>query len=216
MNSFSAAGKFGVGLTNSTYWASDMKLLEFKTVSDGTTGAWKAKGIIDITKAELSNQDMRSSVDITVEFTLPTTSDTSMNDADYVGLELPFFWMSVSQWADGTGAPSATLSLGTTTGTGTAAKTTYAAVKGKVSHVSGCNFVFELDTTATKLKEGSKYRLVVSGVPSAWHATWGPMMNLGSLSISVGKVASGGTGWSSAQFFNPLKAMASKSGLELL
>merc|ERR1711881_284171 len=139
MNAFSAAGKFGVGITNSTYWASDMKVLEFKTVSDGTTGKYAAKGIIDVTKVELSSSDMRSTTDITFEFTLPVTSDTSMTDTDYVGLELPFFWMTVPQWADGTGAPTASLSLGTTTGTGTAAKTTYAAVKGKVSMVTGCN-----------------------------------------------------------------------------
>lgn len=191
-----------------------MKVLEYKTVSDGTTGKWGAKGIIDVTKVELSSVDMRSTTDITIEFTLPTTSDTSMNDADFVGLELPFFWMTVPGWVDGSVAAAAALSLGTTAGT--PAKTTYAAVKGAVSMVSGCNLVFELDTAATKLKEGSKYRFVVSGVPTAWHATWGPMMNLGSLSVSVGKVASGGSGWSSAQFFNPLKAQGAKKGLHLL
>lgn len=64
--------------------------------------------------------------------------------------------------------------------------------------VTGSNMVFELDTTATKLAEEATYKLTVSGVPTAWHATWGPMMNLGSLIVSVGKVASGSTGFSSA------------------
>lgn len=197
-NTYSTAGKFGVGLTNSTYWGTDMKVIDYKTVADGTKGTWAAKGILDVTKVSLSSTDMRSTTDITVEFTVPVTSDTSMASSDFVAMELPFFWMGVTSWADGTATPSASLSLGTTTGTGAAAKTTYASVKGAVSWASGSNLVFALDTTATKIAENAKYRFVVSGVPTAWHATWGPMMNLGSLSISVGKLATGSTGWSSA------------------
>jgi anthranilate phosphoribosyltransferase len=41
-------------------------------------------------------------------------------------------------------------------------------------------------------------------------------MALGSLVVSVGKVATGGTGYSSAQLFPALKAMAAKTGLSLL
>jgi hypothetical protein len=41
-------------------------------------------------------------------------------------------------------------------------------------------------------------------------------MNLGSVVVSVGKVASGAFGWSSAQMFPALKAMAPATGLNLL
>jgi hypothetical protein len=55
MNAHTAAGKFGVGLTNTTYWASDMKLVEFKTVTDTATGVWGAKAPLDVTSMVLSN-----------------------------------------------------------------------------------------------------------------------------------------------------------------
>lgn len=40
MNLHAAAGNFGVGLTNSTYWASDKKLTEFVSAADTATGVW--------------------------------------------------------------------------------------------------------------------------------------------------------------------------------
>lgn len=89
---------------------------------------------------------------------------------------------------------------------------------GKVSQVSGCNVVFELDTTVAtnKMAEGKSYEFVLSGVPTAESGVMGPRMNLGSLVLSVGKVASGGTGYSSAQLFPALKAMAAPTGKALL
>lgn len=162
----------------------------------------------------MSSSDMRSTTDITVDFTAP--NNDAVTDADYVALELPFFWMGVDSWADGSATPSATLSLGTATTTGTKTTVAYAAVAGTVSHVSGCNMVFTLATAATKVAKNGLYRLTVSSVPTAWHATWGPMMNMGSLSVGLGKAATGGVAWSSAQFFNPLAAQAAKKGLTLL
>jgi hypothetical protein len=41
-------------------------------------------------------------------------------------------------------------------------------------------------------------------------------MHLGSMVLSVGKVASGGTGYSSAQLFPALKAMSAPTGKALL
>jgi hypothetical protein len=41
-----------------------------------------------------------------------------------------------------TAVPTASLKLGTTTGTGKTAKTTWATVAGKVTMVTGCNMVF--------------------------------------------------------------------------
>lgn len=93
-----------------------------------------------------------------------------------------------------------------TTGTGTAAKTTKTTMKGTVSHVSGCDVVFSLDTTATKLAEGKAYEFVLSGVPTGWNGASAAKMNLGSVVLSVGKTDKGGYGYSSAQLFNPLKA----------
>lgn len=90
MNAHAAAGKFGVGLTNSTYWMSDMKLVEFKTVTDTTTGVWGAKAPLDVTKIELSSSTVRSSTDITMEWNLLATTDTVTNGADYVAIQLPY------------------------------------------------------------------------------------------------------------------------------
>jgi hypothetical protein len=89
---------------------------------------------------------------------------------------------------------------------------------GKVSQVSGSNVVFELDTTVAtnKMAEGKSYEFVLSGCPTAENGAMGAKMNLGSLVLSVGKVASGGTGYSSAQLFPALKAMAAPTGKALL
>jgi len=124
--------------------------------------------------------------------------------------------MGVSGWMDGTSTATASLKLVTTTGTGTAAKTTKTAVKGAVSQVSGCNVVFALDTTATKLAEGSSYEFTLSGVPTTESAAGGAAMALGSAVLSVGKVATGGFGYSSAQLFNALAAQTAPTGKDLL
>merc|ERR1719486_796683 len=64
MNLHAAAGNFGVGLTNSTYWGTDKKLTEFKLATDTT-----------------------------MAFTLPATTDTVTASSDYVALQLPYQWM---------------------------------------------------------------------------------------------------------------------------
>jgi len=117
---------------------------------------------------------------------------------------------------DGTASATASLKLVTTTGTGTAAKTTKTAVKGAVVQVSGQNVVFQLDSTATKLAESASYEFTLSGVPTAEGAAGAASMMLGSVVLSVGKVATGGFGYSSAQLFNALPALTVPTGLALL
>lgn len=95
MNLHAAAGNFGVGLTNSTYWASDMKLTEFKVAADTATGVWGGKLAIDVTLMTISKSDLRSTSDITMAFTLPATTDTVTASSDYVALQLPYQWMGV-------------------------------------------------------------------------------------------------------------------------
>jgi hypothetical protein len=48
------------------------------------------------------------------------------------------------------------------------------------------------------MAEGKSYEFVLSGVPTSESGVFGPRMALGSLVLSVGKVATGGTGYSSA------------------
>jgi len=216
MNLHATAGNFGVGLTNATYWASDKKLTEFKAAADTTTGVWGGKLAIDVTSVSLSSNALRATTDITVAFMLPVTTDTVTAASDFVAVQLPYQWMGVSGWMDGSATATASLKLVTTTGTGAAAKTTKTAVKGAVSQISGCNVVFALDTTATKLAEGSSYEFTLSSVPTAENAVFGAQMNLGSLVISVGKVATGGFGYSSAQLFNALASQAAPKGKALL
>lgn len=67
-----------------------------------------------------------------------------------------------------------------------------------MSQVAGNYLVFALDATATKLAEAASYEFTVSGVPTCENAALGAQMNLGSMSLSVGKVATGGFGYSSA------------------
>jgi len=55
--------------------------------------------------------------------------------------------MGVASWMDGSATASASMKKMVTTGTGTAAKTTPTAMAGNVVQVSGCNVVFQLDTT---------------------------------------------------------------------
>ena len=216
MNLHAAAGNFGVGLTNSTYWNAEHKLTDFKLAADTTTGVWGGKLAIDVTQMTLSSNNLRGSSDITMAFTLPATTDTVTASSDFVALSLPYQWMGVSSWEDGTVTPSASLKLVVTTGTGSTATTKKTAVKGAVSQVSGCHVVFALDTTATKMAEGSSYEFTVSSVPTAENAALGAQMNLGSMSLSVGKVATGGFGYSSAQLFNAMASMAPAKGLNLL
>jgi len=106
--------------------------------------------------------------------------------------------MGVAKWADGTSAPTMSLSKITTTTTGGKTTSTSAKVACAVSHVSGCHAVCELDAKATKFAEKGVYKLVVGGVPTAENSAFGATMNLGSVVLSVGKKATGGFGYSSA------------------
>lgn len=214
MNSFGTALNFGVGLTNSTVWASRKWLNEYKTVVDAGTGSWAGKKPIDVTKVALSSSQVRSTTDITIDFVLPKASTTA--DSNYVAVQLPYQWMGVAKWMDGSAAPTMTLSKGTVSGTGTAKKTTYATVKGTVGMVSGCHAVFTLDTAATKLAEEGIYRLVVGGVATAENGAMAANMAMGSLVLSVGKSDKGGLGYSSAQLFNSLPALVPATGIALL
>lgn len=218
MNLHAAAGKFGVGLTNSTYWGTDKKLVEFATGDDTTTGSWMGKLPIDVTSMTLSKTLMRSTADITAAFTLPTTSDGVTGGSDFVAMTLPMQWGGVHAWADGTATATASLKLVTTTGTGTAAKTVKTTVNGAVSQVSGYTVVFELDAaaTTTKLAETGSYEFVLSGVPTAEKAAGAAAMNLGSVVLSVGKIADGGRGFSSAQLFPALPVLTVPTGKALL
>jgi len=204
MNKFAAAGNFGVGLTNSTIWASRSWLNEFKVVADGTTGVWGGKKPIDVTSVSMGTAvSPRSTVDIVVDFVLPKSSSTA--DSNYVAVQLPFQWGGVAKWMDGTAAPAMSLQLGTKSTT-TPVKTTYKTVKGTTGMVSGCHAVFTLDAAATKMAEEGIYRLTIGGVATAENGASAAQMNLGSLVISVGKTTAGGLGYSSAQLFNSLVA----------
>jgi len=90
MNLHAAAGNFGVGLTNSTYWGTDKKLTEFKLAADTTTGVWGGKAHIDVTSVTSSSTAVRGSTDIVIAFNLPATTDTVTNDANFVAVQLPY------------------------------------------------------------------------------------------------------------------------------
>jgi hypothetical protein len=164
----------------------------------------------------LSSYDMRGTADLTMAFTLPATTDTVTAASDFVAVTLPYQWGGVIAWADGTGTATVALNLVTTTVTGTVSSTKKTAVAGKVTQLSGCTVVFALDAKATKLAEGSSYELVLSGVPTTESKAGADAMMLGSVVLSVGKVASGGAGYSSAMMMPALKAMTVETGKNLL
>jgi hypothetical protein len=122
--------------------------------------------------------------------------------------------MGVHAWADGTGSAAAALKLVTKKAGSSDTKTT---IKGAVAQLSGCNVVFQIDAAETnKLKEGSHYEFTLSGVPTTESKAGADMMSLGSMVLSVGKMATGGFGYSSAQLFNQLKTGTVKTGQALL
>lgn len=158
---------------------------------------------------------MRSTADITAAFTLPASSGTA--DSDFIAITLPYHWGGVHAWADGTAVPSASLKLVTTEGTGAAAQIKKTAVKGAVTQYSGTTVVFELASDATKLAMTSSYEFVLAGCPTAeTYNGMGKYMNLGSVVLSVGKVAAGGLGYSAAPLFPALSAMVVPTGKALL
>lgn len=218
-NLFSTAGNFGVGLTNATYWASHKHLTEFKLAPDATaSGVWGGVSPIDVTSMTLSKSIMRSTADLTMAFTLPATSGTVTASSDFVALTLPFQWGGVHAWADGTGTATAGLKVVTTEGTGATKKTTKTTMKGSIVQLSGCTVVFGLDTTTATnvLAEGSSYEFTLSSVPTAEGAAGAKAMNLGSVVLSVGKVATGGFGYSQASLFDALPVLTAGTGIDLL
>lgn len=82
--------------------------------------------------------------------------------------------------------------------------------------VTGCDFVFKLDTAATKLAETKSYRLSVKSVPTVADKATADMLNLMNVVVSVGLMASGGTGYSQAQGFPALSAASLPAGTQLL
>lgn len=127
--------------------------------------------------------------------------------------------MGVASWMDGSATASASMKKVTTTGTGTTASTTKKEMAGNVVQVSGCNVVFQLDTTkdATNvMAEKGSYEFVLSGVPTTESKAGADAMNLGSVVLSVGLYAKGSYGWSSAPLFNALKVGTLPKGLNLL
>ena len=89
MNSFATAGTFGVGLMNHTSHT-NMQVNEWGEATDGTTGAWAGVLPIDVNALVVSSSQMRSSTTVTIDFTLPTTTGTVTEGADYVALTLPW------------------------------------------------------------------------------------------------------------------------------
>lgn len=65
--------------------------------------------------------------------------------------------------------------------------------------VTGCDFVYQLATDATKMAETKSYKLTVKSVPTNQNSQWSNMQNLQNFVLSVGLVASGGKGYSHAQ-----------------
>jgi len=89
MNAFSTAGTFGVGIKNQTSMG-NLQVNEWAEATDGTSGAWGGVLPIDVTNMVVQNSAMRSSTSITIDFTLPATTGTVTEGADFVALQLPW------------------------------------------------------------------------------------------------------------------------------
>lgn len=76
--------------------------------------------------------------------------------------------------------------------------------------------VFKLDTAATKLAEEGQYELVVTGVPTEQSAKWAALSGVMNVVLSVGKMATGGLGWSSAQLMPKMPLQVVAKGKNLL
>lgn len=116
---------------------------------------------------------------------------------------------------DGSKTASASMKSVTVSGTTTTKKE----MPGNVVQVSGCNVVFQLDTTkdATNvMAEKGSYEFVLSGVPTTESKAGADAMALGSMVLSVGLYSKGSYGWSSAPLFNALKTGTLPTGLNLL
>ena len=89
MNSFSTAGTFGVGIMNQTSHT-NLQVNEWGETTDGTTGAFGGVLPITVTGLVVQNTAMRASTSVTIDFTLPATTGTVTEGADYVALQLPW------------------------------------------------------------------------------------------------------------------------------
>lgn len=89
MNSFSSAGTFGVGLKNQTSME-NLQVNEWAEATDGTSGTFAGVLPLDVTAMVVQNSAMRASTSITVDFTLPTTTGTVTEGADFVAMQLPW------------------------------------------------------------------------------------------------------------------------------
>lgn len=76
--------------------------------------------------------------------------------------------------------------------------------------------VFKLDTAATKLAEEGQYELVVTGVPTEQSAKWAALSGVKNVVLSVGKMETGGLGWSSAQLMPKMPLQVVPTGKNLL
>jgi len=89
MNSFSTAGVFGIGLKNQTSME-NLQVNEWQEATDGTSGTFAGVSPLDVTAMVVQNSAMRASTSITVDFTLPTTTGTVTEGADFVAMQLPW------------------------------------------------------------------------------------------------------------------------------
>lgn len=163
----------------------------------------------------MSNNNMRATTDVTIAFTLPKGYGADVAKHDFVAVQLPFQWMGVHGWMDGSVTPSASMKSVTTKGTTVTKK----AMAGAVSQVSGCNMVFALDLTkdaTNHMAEEGSYEFVISGMPTTESKAGADAMMLGSMVLSVGLTTKGGFGWSSAPLFNALKVGTLPEGINLL
>lgn len=209
MNAFGTAGTFGVGIMNQTS-ATNMQVNEYAEATDTTTGAFGGVLPIDVTALVVQNLAMRSSTQVTIDFTLPATTGTVTEGADFVGLQLPW---GVTTWHDGSAAPTVTMELVETADDGTVTKT---AVAGAVEWTAGCDFVFKLATDATKMAETKSYKLTVKNVPTQSESAMANMQALQNFVLSVGLMASGGKGYSHAQNMPAIGVSALPAGFQLL
>jgi len=207
MNSFATAGTFGVGIMNHTSMTNH-QVNEWGEATDTTTGAWGASKPIQVDALVVSSSQLRSSTTVTIDFMLPADGGTA--DADYVALMLPW---AAPTWHDGSAAPSVKLELVTTASDNTVTKTE---ATGTNRFVAGCGFVFGLDAAATKFAEGAKYKLTVKNVPTQQCSEMAKTQNLRNFVLSVGKVASGGLGYSHAQNMPAIAKATVAAGHQLL
>jgi hypothetical protein len=201
MNDAASAGKlFQLSMTNGTTLTDPKKaydastnayllMTELGTIVDTVGGTWKATNAIELKSVSSSASTVRAAATtLTVVFKVPTTATTVMKAADYVTLELPFNWGMVATMMDG----SAKLT-GSIKSDQVPAKTYKAPT---VTYSTNCVLV-KLATNESMV-ENATYTITVGGVPTPMNVAAFP----GSFVVSVGKSATGGTGWSASSLMS--------------